>query len=106
MIQLKSNGLSLQSLMGYIRSLPPSGREAAPDLAKYSIIVGILFRSWIKHTEGKEGGPELVVCVEEAIKRRESRIAALKQGDREIFGNLVRREGRMMKLLAKKLESG
>src|ERR1700724_3025374 len=92
MAQLKKDGLSLLSLMGYIRSLPPSGKEAAPDLAKYSIIVGILLRSSIKYTAWKEGGPDLVACVEEAINRRETRIAALKHGDREEIGNVVRRE--------------
>jgi hypothetical protein len=48
----------------------------------------------------------LVDCVEEAMKRREPRIAALKQGDREEIGNLVRQEGRMMKLMAMKLQRG
>jgi hypothetical protein len=105
-VQLQSNSFSLQSLMVYIRSLPQGGREAASDLAKYSIIVGILLRSWVSHTRGKEGGRELVSCVEEAMKRREPRIAALKQGDREEIGDLVRREGRMMKLMAMKLQRG
>ena len=96
----------MQTVMIYIRSLPPNGREAATDLAKYCIIVGLLFRLWITYTKGKEGCAELVDVVEEALQRRETRIASLKQADREEVGGLARREGRMLKLLALKLLQG
>jgi predicted type IV restriction endonuclease len=96
----------LKTILEYIRSLPPNGREGAVDLAKYCIIVGLIFRSWISYTDGKEGCKELVDVVDEALQKRDTRIASLKQVDREKIGSIVRCEGRMLKLLALKLIQG
>ena len=94
---------SSKVVQAYIPSLPSAGREAAPDLAKYCIVVGLLFRAWILYTKGQEGRAGLVAVVDEAVHRREERIKGLKGPARAKVEGVVNREGQMMKVLAAKL---
>src|SRR5438552_14732910 len=62
-------------MQGYLPSLPPMGREAAPGLAKYCIVTSFLFRAWAKE---REMYPGLLGIVNDAIRKREERVETLK----------------------------
>lgn len=89
-------------IKAYIPSLPPAGRDALTDLPKYCRIVGLMFRAWAVYTKGREGRPGLRVTIDEALQKRRERIAGMRRvGDIE---RLIDLEGRMMLILATKLE--
>lgn len=100
----KEMEFSMKLLLAYIPSLPPTGREGAPDLAKYCIVTGILFRTWLLYTKAQEGCPGLRVAIEKAIERRKERLESLKQSARAEVEGIVRLEGRILETLALKLE--
>lgn len=96
---------SLKVFRAYIPSLPPTGREAATDLAKYCVVTGFLFRGWVVYNKAKERYSGLSAIVQEAIRRREERLESLKDGARADVEGVVQRESRIMLALAKKVQN-
>jgi hypothetical protein len=86
----------------YIPSLPPAGREGPVNLIKYCRIVGLLFRAWVVYTKGQDGWPGLRGIIDDSLRKRNERIAGMSGG--ENVERIVDLEGRMMMVLAMKLE--
>ena len=103
-IQLKLEEFSSKLFRAYLPSLPVTGREGAGDLATYCIVTGHLFRGWILHTKGKEGYYRLMDIIDDAIQKREARLESLKPSARRQVEDVVKRENRILKILASKLE--
>lgn len=91
---------SSRVLKCYILCLPPAGREAAPDLAKYCVVTGFLFRAWMVYTKGEEGYSGLTEVVDEAIRKRLGRLDMLRGSAKEDVTRIVNSEGFMMKTMA------
>jgi hypothetical protein len=72
------------------------------NLIKYCRIVGLLFRTWAVYTKGREGWPGLRGIIDDALRKRNERIAGM--SGREDVKRIVGLEGRMMMVLATKLE--
>lgn len=102
--KLEQEDFSARVLKGYILSLPPGGREAAPNLAKYCIVAGFLFRRWIVYTKGKEGYSGLVGIVDEANRKRMGRLKMLRGSAKEDVERIVNSEGFMMKTMAMRVQ--
>lgn len=87
----------------YLPCLPPTGKEAAPDLMKYCIITGLLFRGWVLYTDGKTKYPEMTQIIDNAIRRREQRLTELKGDAKEEVKKVVGREGMFLKAFSMKV---
>jgi hypothetical protein len=98
--KLEQEDFSSRVLKCYILCLPPAGREAAPDLAKYCVVTGFLFRGWIGYTKGEEGYSGLIEIVEEAHRKRLGRLDMLRGSAKEDVARIVNSEGFMMKAMA------
>ena len=102
--ELEQEDFSSRVLKGYILSLPPTGREAAPDLAKYCVVTGFLFRGWIVYTKGEEGYSGLLRIVDEANMKRLGRLEMLRGSAKEEVERIVKSEGFMMKTMAMRVQ--
>jgi len=102
--RLEPEDFASRILRGYVLSLPVGGRDAAPDLAKYCIVTGFLFRGWITYTKGKEGYPGLVGIVNEANRKRQERLEMLRGPARVEVERIVKSEGFRMKEMAMKVQ--
>ena len=104
--KLGQEDFSSRVLRGYILSLPPAGREAAPDLAKYCIVTGFLFRGWIVYTKGEEEYSGLLGIVDEATSKRQGRLEMLRGSAKADVERIVNSEGLMMKTMAMRVHKG
>jgi len=96
--------LSIQLSRGYMLALPPKGKDGLNNLAKYSVITGLIFRVWMVTTYGKERKTEgMRAAVEHAILLREERLRELK-GCKTDVEKVLRREAAMLNGFVRKME--
>ena len=97
--------LSLKIARGYLPALPPKGKDAASNLAKYCVVTGLILRGWMVSTKGMgKGKKEMRGAVDQAILVREERFQELKGGCKTEVETVLRREEMMLKAFVRKLE--
>jgi len=88
----------------YIPSLPLKGRDAHIDLAIYCIVCGFLLRKLVLSHE-YVNNPGMSKIVERACRRREERLEELTESNRGQVEGIVKREGMIMRILARKMDN-